>query len=214
MLIVVIGTEVTPRRRAVIVALRHGIAELGVKPVPLRKIAATIGVPKSTCDDIYKHALKNATAKRDAAKDSGDSNAGDTSNPSPTVLGQGSEELEVLSLSELLSADCLDPDPAAHAGRSAALSKEEIDHLIATTKKDWGTRHMTLTELQRESGLHHVCRSTIFNALQARNIGAYVEEKKFILNEDNKKRRMVSGPDRTILELSPGLGPSTLRKPQ
>ena len=95
-----------------------------------------------------------------------------------------------IPLLELISADCLDSD--ARIGRTQALSEAEKDHLIATAQRDWGTRHMTLTEIQREAGLGHIGRGTIVRALQSRRIKAYVEECKFILNEDNKKRRMVS----------------------
>ncbi|KAF8543698.1 hypothetical protein BDD12DRAFT_874145 [Trichophaea hybrida] len=56
------GPEITPRRRAAIVALHH--PQLGVNPLSFRKIAASLGVPKATCRNIYKHALKNAAAKQ------------------------------------------------------------------------------------------------------------------------------------------------------
>ena len=36
-------------------------------PVPVQQIAATLGVPKSTCLNIYKHAYKNATEKKEVA---------------------------------------------------------------------------------------------------------------------------------------------------
>jgi hypothetical protein len=52
---------------------------------------------------------------------------------------------------------------------------------------------MSLTEIQLEAGLGHVSRGTIFDTLRTRGIKAYVEECKFILDEDNKKRRVVSG---------------------
>ena len=107
-------------------------------------------------------------------------------------LGEEEEaELEEIPLLDLISADCLNPD--ARSGRSQALSEAERDHLIVTTKRDWGTRHMTLTEIQKEAGLGHVDYATVLRALHSRGIKAYVEECKFILNEDNKKRRMVSG---------------------
>ena len=35
--------------------------------MPLRQIAATLGVPKSTCLNIYKHVYKNATEKKEVA---------------------------------------------------------------------------------------------------------------------------------------------------
>ena len=55
------GLEITPRRRALLVALRHGLPQIGVAPVPFRTIQSILQVPKSTCNNIYKHALKNAT---------------------------------------------------------------------------------------------------------------------------------------------------------
>jgi len=54
--------EITPHRRAAIVALYH--PQLGDNSFSFRKIWAILGVPKSICGDIYKHALENATAKR------------------------------------------------------------------------------------------------------------------------------------------------------
>ena len=101
------------------------------------------------------------------------------------------EEEEIpLPVLNLISADCLDPD--ARSGRPQVLSEAEKDHLVATAKRDWGTWHMTLAEIQQEAGLGHVSYSTVFRTLHSRGIKAYVEECKFILNEDNKKRRMVS----------------------
>ena len=61
------------------------------------------------------------------------------------------EKEEGIPLRELISADCLDSD--ARGGRTQALSEAEKDHLISTAKRDWGTRHMTLTEIQREAAL-------------------------------------------------------------
>ena len=69
-----------------------------------------------------------------------------------TEPGPGLEEKEEeIPLLELISADCLDSD--ARGGRTQALSEAEKDHLIATAKRDWGTRHMTLTVIQREAAL-------------------------------------------------------------
>ena len=99
-------------------------------------------------------------------------------------------ELVDILLLDLISADCLNPD--VHSGRSQALSEAENDHLI-TAKRDWGTPHMTLTEIQKEAGLGHVDYATVLRALHSQGIKAYVKECNFILNEDNKKRRLVSG---------------------
>ena len=211
------GPEITPRRRALLVALRHGLPEIGVAPVSFRKIQSILGVPKSTCSDIYKHALKNATAtahRQLTNDDSDQQEAASLSAESADVFLAGIEaqldkiyteprpkeclDLEEkdseagLPLLELISADCLDSD--ARCGRPQSLSGAERDHLIATAKRDWGTRHMSLIEIQREAGLGHVHYATIIRALYSQGIKAYVEECMFILNEDNKKRRMVSGP--------------------
>jgi len=52
---------------------------------------------------------------------------------------------------------------------------------------------MSLTGIQLEAGLGHVSRGTIFDTVHTRGSKAYVEKCKFILDEDNKKRRVVSG---------------------
>ena len=204
------GPEITPRRRALLVTLLHGLPQIGVAPVPLRTIQSMLGVPKSTCSNIYKHALKNATlnrySKRDCAAEDADvflagiqaqldkiytePRLGECPTGSLEEEEQA-EHKEEIPLLDLISMDCLNPD--ARSGRSQALSEAEKDHLIATAKRDWGTRHMTLTEIQKEAGLGHVDYATVLRALHSRGIKAYVEECKFILNEDNKKRCMVSG---------------------
>ena len=94
-----------------------------------------------------------------------------------------------LRLLELIDAKCLDAD--ARSGRPQLLSATEKEYLVSVAKRNWGTRHMTLTELQLEAGLGHVSRGTIFQTLQSQGIKAYVEECKFILDEENKQRRMV-----------------------
>ncbi|KAA8894744.1 hypothetical protein FN846DRAFT_972909, partial [Sphaerosporella brunnea] len=58
-----LGSEVTPRRRAAIVALR-----MLDKPLSYRKIEQLTGVSKSTANDIFQHAVKNAIAKRNQAR--------------------------------------------------------------------------------------------------------------------------------------------------
>jgi hypothetical protein len=47
-----VGPEITPCHPAAIVALQH--PQLSVNPLSLRKITAILGVPKSTCVNIYK----------------------------------------------------------------------------------------------------------------------------------------------------------------
>jgi len=191
-----IGLEITLLRRAAIVALHH--SQLGVNPLSFRKISATLGVPKSTCGDIYKHALKNATAKRLVQTEAG-GNPGSIAEREVERRGSkvqasgGIEKLDEddIPLLEWISAECLDSD--ARSGRPQALSEAEKDHLVATVKRNWGIRHMSLTEVQLEAGLGHVSRGTIFDTLRTRGIKAYVEECRFILDEDNKKRRVVSG---------------------
>jgi len=190
-----IGLEVTPCHRAAIVALHH--RQLGVNPLSFRKISATLGVPKSTCGDIYKHALNNATAKRlvqtEAGGNTGSIAEREVERSGSEVQASGGIELDKddIPLLELIRAECLDSD--ARSGRPQALSEAEKDHLVATVKRNWGTRHMSLTEIQLEAVLGHVSRGAIFDTLRTRGIKAYVEECKFILDEDNKRRRVVSG---------------------
>jgi len=190
-----IGLEITPRRRAAIVALHH--PQLGVNPLSFRKISATLRVPKSTCGDIYKHALKNATAKRlvqtEAGGNTGSIAEREVERSGSEVQASGGIELDEddIPLLELISAEGLDSD--ARSGWPQALSEAEKDHLVATVKRNWGTRHMSLTEIQLEAGLGHVSRGPIFDTLRTRGIKGYVEECKFILDEDNKKRRVISG---------------------
>ena len=57
-------SEITPRHRAVLVALHHCLPQIGLSPVSFRKIEAILGIPKSTCCNIYTHALTNATRRR------------------------------------------------------------------------------------------------------------------------------------------------------
>ena len=146
------------------------VYRIGIAPLSLKTIESITGVSKSTCNDIYKHALKNATAGRQnlhlerdrdrqqaacaSAEEADVFLAGIEAqlNKINTEPGPGLEEKEEeIPLLELISADCLDSD--ARGGRTQALSEAEKDHLIATAKRDWGTRHMTLTEIQREAAL-------------------------------------------------------------
>lgn len=44
---------------------------------------------------------------------------------------------------------------------------------------------MALVDLQREAGLGHVCRTTVYSVLREAGIKAFVEEFKFILDDEN-----------------------------
>jgi transposase len=101
------------------------------------------------------------------------------------VLVSGPE----LSLQELISRDAL--DPKKRTGRPQSLTEAEKDRLVATVKRDFKTRRMRLVDLRREAGLSHVSDTTVFRALQERELKAYREEFKFILSEENKKIRLV-----------------------
>ena len=302
-------SEITPCRRAVLVALHHGLPQVGLAPVSFRKIEAMLGIPKSTCCNIYKPALKNATHRHlqvpptatpnpelpqaiqhpelpptvqhlelqqatqhpklprtaqhpelpptaqhlelqqatqhpeweeflseiDTQLDTLYNVEEEISPGLPTISGSIEEEvvqvnrpdsewegflseidaeLDILydtgcdtssekdlawvgteaeephwqteiELLDLISTEYLNSD--AWSGRPQVLSGLEKDHLVAVAKRDWGTRHMTWEEVQLEANLGHVGRSTILRTLHSRGVKAYVEECKFILDEDNKK---------------------------
>ena len=174
----------------------------------IRQIAEQAGVSKSAVHDIWKHAQKKARAKKvnsnppgDNPPDdnpSGDNPSGDNpsgDNPSSDNLHsdnpingrQGTTQMEVtacreLSLVELLSAVA----PDKPTGRPQALTEDEKDHLVATVKRDFETRRMTLVELQCEAGLGHDFLQTILRDLNERGLKCYREEFEFILNADNK----------------------------
>ena len=131
--------EITPRRRALLVTLQHGIPQIGVAPVSLRTIQSMLGVPKSTYSNIYKHALKNATLNRHSERDCARTSAEDADVFLAGIQAQLDEiytdpclgeclngsleeeeeaELEEIPLLDLISADCLNPD--ACSGRFQA----------------------------------------------------------------------------------------------
>lgn len=149
-----IGPEVTPRRRAAIVALHH--PQPGVKPLSFRKIAASLGVPRSTCENIYHHALKNAVEKRrqrpevdeqletersseddeflagiDAQLDSlyAESAAATRQQPGLEVGGEGG-----IPLLELISAECLDSD--ARSGRPQMEAAQPAERATAAAEEE------------------------------------------------------------------------------
>ena len=107
-----IGLEITPCHCTAIVALHH--PQLGVNPLSFRKISVTSGVPKSTCGDILKHALQNATAKwlmqTEAGGNTGSIAQREVERSGSEVQAPGGIELEEddIPLLELISAECLD----------------------------------------------------------------------------------------------------------
>ena len=56
----VLGKDVTPRQRAAIIVYRSL-----PQPMSYRAIAKLLGVPASTANNIFHHAVSNATAKRE-----------------------------------------------------------------------------------------------------------------------------------------------------
>jgi hypothetical protein len=58
-----LGPEITLRCCTVKVALHHPNPGL-LKPLSFGKIGKIVGVAKSTCRDIYRYAVKNATSQR------------------------------------------------------------------------------------------------------------------------------------------------------
>lgn len=191
-----LGPEVTPRHRTLIVTLCHGIPELGVPPKPVRTVAMLLGIPKSTCFNIYRHTYNNALQKRTGPTPpvtmlpslSGNETTTPSENAAMPRESSGSAPASTLLITELICS----VNPNKRTGRKKKLSTAELDNLVATAKRDWGTRHMTLRDLQLEAGLGHVSRSLVHTTLLSKGIHSYIEEKKFILSEENKKRRMVS----------------------
>ncbi len=92
----------------------------------------------------------------------------------------------MLSLAELLAAAA----PGKATGRPQALTEEEKDRLVATTKRDFETRRMSLVDLQCEAGLGHVCPQTILTALNERGLKCYREQYKFILKPEGRAQRL------------------------
>ncbi|RPB00568.1 hypothetical protein L873DRAFT_1897545 [Choiromyces venosus 120613-1] len=103
--------------------------------------------------------------------------------PSSTLISD-----KEFSLMELISASVLDSDP--HSGRPSSLSESDKDKFVKLVKKDFITRRMTLCDIQREADLSHMCKTTVFRALQERGIGMYPEVFKFILSKENQKKRL------------------------
>ena len=172
-----IGKEISPRRRAVIIAFRS----LPI-PITFEKIREATGVAVSTANDIWQHAVKNARKARVL-----------TNIPDPlnTLLSLNTplSLITPLSLNELISSTNLDSN--ARSGRPALMSKEDKDRLVAFIKRDFDTRRMQMVDIQWEAGFSHVSVTTLLRALKERKIGAYHEEFKPILTAENKKLRLV-----------------------
>ena len=103
-----------------------------------------------------------------------------------TAIAFSSEEL---TLSELLVSDCLDANK--RSGRRQRLTAGEKARLILIVRESFDTRRMSLVNIQCRARLGHVALSTIHLALADAGIKAYVEEFKFILDEENMLVRYV-----------------------
>ena len=108
--------------------------------------------------------------------------------PTPPVNPSGANG--DYSLLELIDSPVLHPMP--RSGRPQVLSEEDKERLVSFVKQSFHTRRMALRDIRREAGFSHVCDTSIFNALSAWGIHAYKELFKFILSEDNIKKRLVS----------------------
>ena len=226
------GSDITPRRRAAIVVLRQlpEVSSGAFKPLSFRQIGSTLGISKSTCNDIYRHALKNAQSQQVSVGTTGsyqvppisrpeiplgflDSDLPgleseveefldliemddlptpvvtiNAAGPSPAQRSESVEGNEILMI-DLLKANCLDADQ--RTGRRKCLSTVEKSRLRSVVRRDWESRRMTLVDLQLEANLGHVSRSTVYKALRSLGYRSYVEEFKFILDEENMQVRMV-----------------------
>jgi len=91
----------------------------------------------------------------------------------------------VLSLAEPLAAAA----PGKTTGRPRALT-EEKDRLVATAKRDFETRKMSLVDLQCEAGLGHVCPQTILTARNERGLKCNRKQYKFILKPERRAQRL------------------------
>jgi len=164
LILINLGKKITLRRRAAIITLRSL-----PNPLTFQKIKDLTGIPISTANDIWLHAVDNARNAR---------------------LAEGESLEKPLTLLELVDAKCLDPD--TRSGRPEALTEDEKDRLITTVKRDFTTRRMKLVDLRRVAGLSHVGDGTVHRALVSRGLHAYREEFKPILGPEHKLNRLVS----------------------
>ena len=164
----------------------------------------------STACDIWRHALAKARNARQATNTlavepttipvvsstpvfTGIIEPVPPHHPVPTSAPASSrcpESDKEFTLGELIGALVL--DAAQKSGRPRVLSAEDKDNLVKFVKTDFTTRRMTLGDIRREAGLSQVSDSTVYRALRERGIGAYQELFKFILNEESRKKRLVS----------------------
>ena len=183
-MLIYIGTAVTPRRRAAIITMKS----FGYSS---RNIAAQTNVPKSTVNNIYRHALQNAARKRleDCASTSAcgpETQAGPVRSatstgtqlqlpalpePKPVQASALLPLAQAVPLRELFSKNCLDTN--ARSGRPPALTRGQKKILVDTVRKDFGSSRMRVVDLQREAGVGHVCQTTALNALHANGLKAY-----------------------------------------
>jgi hypothetical protein len=181
------------------------------QPLSYKVIQQKTCVAKSTANDIYHHALKNATGKREMKQElekqkERESRIQPRFNSEHFLAGidaelaqsysegdedgEFSEDGEVLSLLDLIAAECLDPD--ARSGRPDVPSEGVKDRLVATVKRNITTWRMRIVDIKREAGLGHVSDSTILKVSNEWGIKPYWEEFKFILKPGNKVQRLVS----------------------
>ena len=133
----IIGKEVTPRRRVVIITL---LSLLNL--MRYQKIKELTGIPTSTLNNIWRHAVENARK----------------------VQHEGGLAMkEQIGLLELVEAKCLDPHP--WPGRPEVLTEEDKDRLMETVKRNFPSRRMKLVDIRREAGLSHMENGTAFRAL-------------------------------------------------
>ena len=154
-----------------------------------------LNIPKSTCNNIYRHAVNNLQARNLAARcPPVYANAGEAPLLSPPIDERPASptlsiEPKDLMLVQLLAPECLDADK--RIGRPQWLSPAEKARLIEFVRESWDTRRMSIVDIQCRAGLGHASRTTIHKALAEAGIKAYIEEFKFILDEDNMLARYV-----------------------
>ena len=158
-----------------------------------RNISAQTKVPKSTVNDIYRHALQNAFQKRNLLSTT------PLAITAPPIEGPTMPEVrashpavpfpEPVPLIELLSRDCLNTN--ARSGRPPSLTVLEKKTFVNMAKRDFQSRRMRIIDLQREAGVGRVSQTTALKALHENGIKAYREDFKFILSTENKTVRKV-----------------------
>jgi hypothetical protein len=140
-----------------------------------------VGVDTSTCGDIYRHALKNATAKRLQTQSSkgieegtGSSGGEGVHKHNDIFLRSIDAELDDFYQSVTMPAGCeyLQLDASARSGRAQVVPKAEKDRLNTTIRQSWATQDMSLVESQLETGLGHVSKATILQVFNSQGMKA------------------------------------------